>query len=148
VRWETTAAPLPVLLDRGAVGESKRMDCGRCGRVRSVTIGLVGLRVVRPECDIETGWRLILLPGWREGLVLASGWLELGAWPFCWTEGAHLARDVHLDWSCAWRLGFGSCEGSGLGSRVKKGIWWMPWRQEAMKDVARCDKLRGGASIL
>ena len=27
-----------------------------------------------------------------------------------------------------------------------KGIWWMPWRQEAMKDVARCEKLRGGAS--
>jgi len=23
-----------------------------------------------------------------------------------------------------------------------KGIWWMPWRQEAMKDVALCDKLR------
>ncbi len=22
-----------------------------------------------------------------------------------------------------------------------KGIWWMPWRQEAMKDVVRCDKL-------
>ena len=23
-----------------------------------------------------------------------------------------------------------------------KGVRWMPWRQEAMKDVARCDKLR------
>ena len=23
-----------------------------------------------------------------------------------------------------------------------KGIWWMPWRQEAKKDVALCDKLR------
>ena len=23
-----------------------------------------------------------------------------------------------------------------------KGIWWMPWRQEAMKDVARCEKPR------
>jgi hypothetical protein len=30
--------------------------------------------------------------------------------------------------------------------RLGKGIWWMPWRQEAMKDVARCEKLRGGAS--
>ena len=28
----------------------------------------------------------------------------------------------------------------------KKGVRWMPWRQEAMKDVARCDKLRGDAS--
>jgi hypothetical protein len=29
-----------------------------------------------------------------------------------------------------------------------KGIWWMPWHQEAMKDVAGCENLRGGASIL
>jgi hypothetical protein len=27
-----------------------------------------------------------------------------------------------------------------------KGIWWMPWHREAMKDVARCEKPRGGAS--
>ena len=27
-----------------------------------------------------------------------------------------------------------------------KSARWMPWRQEAMKDVARCDKLRGDAS--
>ena len=29
-----------------------------------------------------------------------------------------------------------------------KGIWWMPWHQEAMKDVARCEKPRGVASKL
>ena len=29
-----------------------------------------------------------------------------------------------------------------------KGVWWMPWRQEAMKDVALCDKSRGGESTL
>ena len=29
-----------------------------------------------------------------------------------------------------------------------KGIWWMPWRTEAKKDVARCEKPRGGASTL
>ncbi len=34
------------------------------------------------------------------------------------------------------------------GSSVEKGIRWMPWRVEAMKDVARCDKLRGAASRL
>ena len=28
----------------------------------------------------------------------------------------------------------------------EKGIWWMPWHQEAMKDVARCEKPRGAAS--
>jgi hypothetical protein len=34
--------------------------------------------------------------------------------------------------------------------RIKrvKSIWWMPWHQEAMKDVARCDKPRGAASRL
>ena len=31
-------------------------------------------------------------------------------------------------------------------ARHKKGIWWMPWHREAMKDVARCEKPRGGAS--
>ena len=30
----------------------------------------------------------------------------------------------------------------------EKGIRWMPWHQEAMKDVARCDKPRGAASRL
>ena len=30
--------------------------------------------------------------------------------------------------------------------RLDKGIWWMPWRQEAMKDVARCEKPGGDAS--
>jgi hypothetical protein len=29
-----------------------------------------------------------------------------------------------------------------------KSIWWMPWHREAMKDVALCDKLRGGESTL
>jgi hypothetical protein len=29
-----------------------------------------------------------------------------------------------------------------------KGIWWMPWRWEAMKDVLRCDKPRGAAKEL
>jgi hypothetical protein len=35
-----------------------------------------------------------------------------------------------------------------LGVEESKGIWWMPWRQEAMKDVARCDKPWGAASRL
>ncbi len=30
----------------------------------------------------------------------------------------------------------------------EKGIRWMPWHQEAMKDVARCEKPRGAASRL
>ncbi len=34
------------------------------------------------------------------------------------------------------------------GLEQEKGIWWMPWRQEAMKDVARCENLGGAASRL
>ena len=34
------------------------------------------------------------------------------------------------------------------GVEESKGIWWMPWRQEAMKDVARCEKPWGAASRL
>ncbi len=41
------------------------------------------------------------------------------------------------DFCLLFPLGRGECE---------KGIWWMPWRREAMKDVARCDKSGEGAS--
>ena len=34
----------------------------------------------------------------------------------------------------------------GLYGQVIKRIWWMPWRQQAMKDVVGCDKLRGGGN--
>ncbi len=30
----------------------------------------------------------------------------------------------------------------------EKGIWWMPWHREAMKDVIGCEKLRGAANRL
>ena len=32
------------------------------------------------------------------------------------------------------------------GIEYEKGIRWMPWHQEATKDVARCEKPRGAAS--
>ena len=35
-----------------------------------------------------------------------------------------------------------------LRNKYVKSIWWMPWRQEAMKDVLRCDKRRGAAKEL
>ena len=34
----------------------------------------------------------------------------------------------------------------GINSSVLKGVWWMPWQSEAMKDVVRCEKLRLGAN--
>ena len=27
--------------------------------------------------------------------------------------------------------------------QATKGVWWMPWHREAMKDVVACDMLRG-----
>ena len=36
--------------------------------------------------------------------------------------------------------------GVGVVLEQEKGVRWMPWRQEAMKDVARCEKPRGDAS--
>ena len=29
-----------------------------------------------------------------------------------------------------------------------KGVWWMPWQQEAMKDAIPCDKLWGAGNRL
>ena len=29
-----------------------------------------------------------------------------------------------------------------------KGLWWIPWHSEAMKDVVTCDKLRGAGNKL
>ena len=31
----------------------------------------------------------------------------------------------------------------GLYGQATKRMWWMPWRQQAMKDVAACEKPRG-----
>ena len=45
---------------------------------------------------------------------------------------------VGVDGSCACVWGF----------ERDKGIRWMPWHQEAMKDVARCEKPWGAASRL
>ena len=29
-----------------------------------------------------------------------------------------------------------------------KSVWWMPWRQESMKDAVNCENLRGAVSRL
>ena len=44
------------------------------------------------------------------------------------------------------RAGFGLCVLHEC--EQEKGIGWMPWHQEAMKDVARCENLGGAASEL
>ena len=35
-----------------------------------------------------------------------------------------------------------------LENKQNKGIWWMPWHKEPMKDVTGCDKPRGAANKL
>ena len=35
--------------------------------------------------------------------------------------------------------------GDDIGGQATKGVRWMPWRKQAMKDVASCEKLRGAA---
>ena len=52
-----------------------------------------------------------------------------------------------VDGSCAWRVPV-VLRGMAGGFEHEKGIWWMPWRQEAMKDVARCENPGGAASRL
>ena len=42
--------------------------------------------------------------------------------------------------------GFGPASDEFCDQALRKGIWWMPWYREAMKDVARCDKPGGDAS--
>ena len=52
---------------------------------------------------------------------------------------------------CGWFLCMmseGSNASSGRIVERDKGIRWMPWHQEAMKDVARCEKPWGAASRL
>ena len=80
---------------------------------------------------------------------------------------------ISRSWSfCANDIEARSCTGSGSGAdlfevaqatipfgiarwalamrtiKCLKGNWWMPWHAQAMKDVIRCDKLRGGANTL
>ncbi len=41
-------------------------------------------------------------------------------------------------------MGKGEIKISNKMKKSTKSIWWMPWHQKAMKDVAACEKSRGG----
>ena len=45
--------------------------------------------------------------------------------------------------------GFNTCYGERLRlyGQANKRIWWMPWQQEAMKDVVACEKPRGAGKL-
>ena len=58
--------------------------------------------------------------------------------------GALCKRALSIGLRLAW---VGPCPSP---DRIKreKGVWWMPWQQEAMKDVIPCDKQRGAGNGL
>lgn len=58
-----------------------------------------------------------------------------------------LCGTVHAVFCLGGKLGVDGCCACVV-CEHEKGIRWMPWHQEAMKDVARCEKPRGAASKL
>jgi hypothetical protein len=53
-------------------------------------------------------------------------------WPYSWAE-----RFIRLAGASKRSHGYG---------QASKGMRWMPWRRETMKDVDSCDKPRGAAN--
>ena len=86
-------------------------------------------------CVLSDGYGLL----WDWGCVASCC---VGAWMVPVHGGS---CGLGLSWSCkaAWAR-----VQAAIGLEHEKGIWWMPWRQEAMKDVARCEKPGGAASRL
>ena len=102
----------------------------------------------------RTVFDLLLLALALSGVVLPYGLENGGATAF---RRLLSCRRVAAGRRCrpCWVLGgLPACRraGQGLvgrhGIKRFKGIWWMPWHQEAMKDVVGCDKPRGAASRL
>jgi hypothetical protein len=96
--------------------------------------------------------------GWMDGwmFVIVERELRLGGLGLPFARGARWCLE-RVGPEAVWLEVRLRAERSGLGAAVRgglrvckdqasKGIWWMPWHREAKKDVARCDKLRGGAS--
>ena len=126
----------------GCTGRGKRPDPDR---VR-VEVGVVERSAHRVgpvgALDAALEQRLILPDGLGLGLAGSGSWS--GEVEEC---GLPHARFVEGPVP----LGFLGCDGVlrvlvDAEIKRKKGIWWMPWRLEAMKDVARCEKPRGDAS--
>jgi hypothetical protein len=96
----------------------------RCG-------GLPVVMPVGPACVAEFEVRRV------SGVAALAGfaWTDwFGRVWLVWMVPVHDGLDVSLS-------GEASCA-----LEHEKGIRWMPWHQEAMKDVARCEKPRGAAS--
>jgi hypothetical protein len=147
------------------------------GSCRGAVLGALASRLVdearswhgyamRPALFVSSSWLFGRERGWRvdgRGGTAAAGvmslhWVRVS--PACSLLARRVRRaggvpakpSAHSFARVAPAAGFVGC-GRGVvlslvGWRNEKGIWWMPWRREAMKDVARCDKPRGAASRL
>lgn len=99
--------------------------------------------MIRKGCDLSQG---TLNPLHMMGLPNRALEPISRSWSFCANDiGSNPAQDltqatIPLElrgWALAMRT-----------IKCLKGNWWMPWHAQAMKDVIRCDKLRGGANTL
>jgi hypothetical protein len=78
----------------------------------------------------------------------SPGWDAGGAWFVLFESGWRVAGGLIWRWFPCMVGAFRRKPKACLGSEYDKGIRWMPWHQEAMKDVARCEKPWGAASRL
>ncbi len=85
----------------------------------------------RRGCSVQDVWKCVLSEWFccGTGVDCCLGFLS-GGWLLCMAG---------LFWKCM-------CCKARVRDEHEKGIGWMPWRQEAMKDVARCENLGGAAS--
>ena len=131
--WWSRCLVLPLELCAGVVGVvwNGRWPVGLGAGLRCV--GGLGGTLLGPE---ESGAGL---DGWWV-------WLLVFLWLFgCWIVDASIFLAVCSDrfpWSfllgCGWCVLFLLC--LCVWRQAMKGVWWMPWHQEPMKDVGACDK--------
>ena len=97
----------------------------------------------RKVCDLSQG---TLNPLHMMGLPNRALEPISRSWSFC--ANSIVARSRTGSGSCDDLFGIARWVLAMRTIKCLKGNWWMPWHAQAMKDVIRCDKLRGGANTL
>jgi hypothetical protein len=121
-----------------AVRGARRVCVGVGGCVAGVVFFGSVKRLVRPAACRGSGWSDPYPRGVR-GLFRTIAWCVKGSRVA--SQGVRVCdRGVLRSGDLRMVPGHGGC------FEREKGIRWMPWHQEAMKDVARCEKPRGAAS--
>ena len=109
---------------------------GNCHLTTAIYLTLLIGRVRGPVLAVLCGFGLVVAGSALRGSKTGS-YEVLKSLTFGLTGGS---------WLCVGVLPL--CATGFVGIKRLKGIWWMPWHQEAMKDVARCEKPRGAVSKL